>query len=81
MIKVECVEVEKKTKSIEYPIIMESVSNGAVILFTELTSGVLLRPGLAGERIGDWSDDWIRATYSEAWRPYKGEIKLYNSGE
>ena len=72
--------IDKKTiyADLEYPIIMVSKLNGAVVLFTSVSTGTMLKPGLSSEYIGEWSDKWNPSDNETFWRPLIGSVDLSN---
>lgn len=79
------IKVKTKTDNVNwgvnFPALMESRLNGAVVLFVNETSGTTLRCGTSVDLIGEYSESWITAYNGTQWRPFSGEITLYNSGE
>ncbi len=60
----------------EYPRLMESTMNaGKIVLFTDLSRGVLLHQGndtMSNEGVGHYSDSWAMSCF----KPYYGKVIL-----
>jgi len=57
----------------EFPKLMISASN-TVVLFTNETSGVVVRPGLVAYGIGHSSESWSTHTFTN----FNGKVELSN---
>lgn len=67
---------EPSSPDLQYPVIMESTTNDAVILFSSISTGVTLRSNYYG--VGYYSDEWVAADQPKAWKLYEGTIILSN---
>jgi len=57
-----------------YPIYKKSKRSNAVIKFTSLTAGTIIKKGNGGGSVGTFSHNWIRHTDIVRWTPI---INLY----
>ena len=78
MIEVNVKEKEKTVEKIEFPVLMKSLNNGIIVLFTSETIGVCVDKGDSKNYIGLYSDSWIECTSQKNWEKFEGEITLKN---
>ena len=73
------IEQKNQNPKIEYPILMELISSGLVVLFTDeyAKEWFFVRKANSGFELGYYSDGWM-TTNEKYWRPYTGEIVLVN---
>jgi predicted glycosyl hydrolase (DUF1957 family) len=77
--KVELIESKPESEEIKYPILMQSMANGQIVLFLENQVGVLIVESNASSWLtGHYSDSWINATNKSVWQLFKGKIVLSN---
>ena len=61
-------KIEKeKSKEIEFPVLAESIHNNFVVLFTDETSGVVVKNS-EGNSIGEVSDNYLSIYGTTIWR-------------
>lgn len=58
MIEVIVKEEEKTVEKIDFPVLMKSLNNGIIVLFTSETIGVCVDKGDSNNCIGLYSDSW-----------------------
>lgn len=58
---------------IEYPILMQNVTFGHIVLFYALNRGILVYGGNLG-----YSTPWCPATDEKIWKRFDGKIELSN---
>ena len=68
---------EKPSEQISFPIIKQSLKSCLIVLFTDITEGVVIKSN--GECIvGHYKDCWTDIYDSEQWASFDGEITLKN---
>lgn len=61
-----------------FPVIMQSVDSGAIVLFSSLKEGVLLKKGnKAGFDVTGKVEEWAECD-AWPWKPLKGKLELSN---
>lgn len=75
--KSKIIQDQESEQQIAYPILMQEVTYGYVILFTSEQTGIVVY-GVGIYKIGAHSHHWTSATNKEAWEPFKGKIELSN---
>ena len=78
MIEVNLKEEEKTVEKIDFPVLMKSLNNGIIVLFTSETKGVCIDKGNSNNYIGLYADSWRECTSKKNWEKYEGEITLKN---
>ena len=58
---------ESKTK-LTYPLFAKSRENGAIILFTSISTGICVATGEGGNLYREFSECWVRATNTDHWQ-------------
>ncbi len=51
-----------------YPLFAKSRTNGAIILFTSISTGICVATGGGSNSYGEFTDCWIRATNTDCWQ-------------
>ena len=72
--------IEEKTqdKPLDYPVLMQSKTNGQIVLFTEEKKGTVLNSGNSGYDVGCHSESWESANNKDTWQRYTGSVNLSN---
>lgn len=80
MIEVNVKEKEKTVEKIDFPVLMKSVNDNQIVLFTSKYCGVLLciENVKTQLKVGDFVDRWISCFDLNHWKKYEGEITLKN---
>ena len=74
-------KIEKeKPKEIEFPVLAESIHNNFVVLFTDETSGVVVKNSECNI-IGDFCDNYVSLYYSTIWRILSPEESIVLSND
>ena len=74
-------KIEKeKAKEIEFPVLAESIHNNFVLLFTDETSGIVMRNS-EYNRIGNFSIDYISIHNKSVWRILSPEESIVLSND
>ena len=78
--KVEMKKEKEEAKEIKFPVLMESTDNKCVVLFNGESEGMvlLLLKENEFEYVGHYSDNWIKCTNTNVWKPFTGTIELSN---
>ena len=58
---------KEKSKEIEFPVLAESIHNNFVVLFTDETSGIVMKNS-EGNSIGEVSDNYLSIYDTTIWR-------------
>lgn len=72
--KIDITPANKQEPELTYPVLMEALNTGNLVLFTAPTSGCALRH-VSGIHTGQ---SWIEATNKTTWKPFIGTITLSN---
>ena len=74
-------KVEKeKSKEIEFPVLAESIHNNFVVLFTDETSGIVVKNS-EGNSIGEVSDNYLSLYDTTIWRILSPEESIMLSND
>jgi hypothetical protein len=65
-------------EDLKFPVLMESIENNQIVLFTSHTDGVIIRSVGHTNLIGSSSDSFIDPANEKVWKIYNGEIILSN---
>ena len=76
MIKTQVITETKK--ELDFPILMEAVSSGKMVLFTSEKAGTVVEISSSSDEVGYYSDRWIDASNTEYWKVFEGELRLSN---
>lgn len=68
-----------ETPTLRYPVLMQAVGNGHIVLFSEETKGTVLYGGEAHLAVGHYTDSWKPATNRDNWAPFTGTLPLRNT--
>lgn len=63
---------KKESDDLSFPVVMEHVKDGHLVLFTEPTTGILLDNSFTSVTT------WIEHTDTEVWKKFKGTVTLSN---
>ena len=71
---------QEDAKDIEFPVLAESIHNNFVLLFTDETSGVVMKNNECN-RIGSFSDGYISLYNKSVWRILSSEESIVLSND
>lgn len=76
--KSEIIKEPQESEQITYPILMEHLTNGYIVLFYSEREGIVVHEGekftfRMGQRL-----TWSSAMRKDIWKSFKGEIKISN---
>ena len=72
--KIEVKENEQKCEVLEFPVLMKSKAGGGVVLFTSLSTGIILK----GEPVGRYSNILVDVNDTTTWEKLNGSVTLTN---
>ena len=63
------VEIHRESEiELTYPLFAKSRTNGAIILFTSIDTGICVATGEGVTRYGEFDECWVRATNTDHWQ-------------
>ena len=78
MIEVIVKEEGKTVEKSDFPVLMERIETGEIVLFTSWREGVVILDKSEIRRIGFTSSCFSQCTDGSVWQKYEGEITLKN---
>lgn len=73
--------VEDKQEELVFPVLMELLHPKAgklIVLFTNTTEGTCMVDSNGHWNLGEWCNDYLRATDETVWKKFTGTIELSN---
>ena len=73
------VKCEEEKVEYSFPMLMEAVGTGFIVLFTSETVGVVINKGSSVLwAVGEYCDEWLTCDDKNHWKKFTGTITLEN---